>query len=476
MISSIRGRVLVFVLLAQFLATTFAVSLAVWYVHRALWSSVDSELQARAVTLLALVGQADNNPYALDFDGNQASVPSGDIFYIADPRGPVLAGSAAWIPDLTRSRQSASHTWNFQRNGIAYRGKALIEAPILDQENLNVPQLRANLFYAMPVTRARAQIAQATRAAILAGISALLVSALLTWWAVGKGMAPLTEFAARADRIQAACAEFELPPGTLRSAELMPLGRALQSLAARVRAAFNRERQFLSDAAHELKTAVAIQKSTLQLLEQGKPSEAEYREGITRALEDTARTERLVADMLLLSALEHRQNTPDSPGAVRPSSSLEESLQLAVDRLQPLAQMKSVAVDLKICGAHSVIGKEPDLCLLWMNLIENAVQHSPASSRVTVEVGDIDGSCLVRICDHGSGIPGTDLQHVFERFYRSDSSRSRATGGFGLGLSIAKAVVDAVGGSIQIESEPARGTTVQVTLPIAADGASPRTI
>lgn len=475
MISSIRGRVLVFVLLAQFLATTCAVGLAVWYVHRALWASVDSELQARAVSLLALVGQADNNPYALDFDGNQASVPSGDLFYIADPRGPVLAESAAWIPDLNRARQRASHTWNFQRNGVTYRGKALIEAPILDQENLNVPQLRANLFYAMPVTRAQAQIAQATRTAILVGLFALLVSALLTWWAVGKGMASLTELAARADRIQAARAEFDLPPGTLRSAELMPLGRALQSLAARVRAAFDRERQFLSDAAHELKTAVAIQKSTLQLLEQGKPSELEYREGIARALEDTARTERLVADMLLLSALEHRQSSSESPGSNRPSSSLEESLQLAIDRLQPLAQMKSVAIDLKLDGAHSVIGKESDLSLLWMNLIENAIQHSPTSSRVTVEVDRLSSGCRVRICDQGTGIPVTDLPHVFERFYRSDSSRARATGGFGLGLSIAKAVVDAVGGSIQIESEPARGTTVQVTLPSTSDQASPRT-
>lgn len=476
MISSIRGRVLAFALLAQFLATACAVGLAVWYVHRAMWSSVDSELQARAVSLLALVGQADNNPYALDFDGNQTSVPSGDLYYIADPRGPVIAGSSAWVPDQGRTGQNPSKIWLFRQNGITYRAKAIIGTPILDQENLRVPQLHVNLIYAMPVTRTQAQIAHATRTAILVGLFAMLISAFLTWWAVGKGMDPLTELAARADKIQAARAEFDLPPGTLRSAELMPLGRALQSLAARVRAAFDRERQFLSDAAHELKTAVAIQKSTLQLLEQGKPSEAEYREGIARALEDTARTERLVADMLLLSALEHRQNSPESPGSSKPSSSLEESLQLAIDRLQPLAQMKSVAIDFKLDGVHSVIGKESDLSLLWMNLIENAIQHSPVTSRVTVEVNDVDGGCLVRICDQGSGIPDADLLHVFERFYRSDSSRSRATGGFGLGLSIAKAIVDAAGGSVHIESTPPRGTTVQVTLPCDADSTSTRNL
>lgn len=95
MISSIRGRVLVLALLAQFLTTSCAVGLAVWYVRRALWSSVDSELQARAVSLLALVGQADDDPYALDFDADQTKLQSGDLFYIVDPRGRALAGSSS---------------------------------------------------------------------------------------------------------------------------------------------------------------------------------------------------------------------------------------------------------------------------------------------------------------------------------------------------------------------------------------------
>jgi signal transduction histidine kinase len=468
MISSIRGRVLVLAMLAQFLATSCAVGLAVWYVHRALWASMDSELQARAVSLLALVGQADDNPYALDFDANQMTVPGGDLFSVADMHGRAIAGSGSWMPEQNRAVQNSGNTWIFRRDGIAYRGKALIETPILDQENMKVPQLRVNLFYAMPIAQTEAHIAEAVRKAVLVGVLSLLVSGLLTWWAVGRGMAPLIELASRADKIQAARAEFELPPGTLRSAELMPLGRALQSLAARVRAAFDRERQFLSDAAHELKTAVAIQKSTLQLLEQGKASEAEYREGVARALEDTARTERLVRDMLMLSAIEHAQQSPENRDPISLNSTLEQTVHLAVDRLEPLAQMKAVDLDVKLDGTHCVMGKESELCVLWTNLIENAIQHSSPSTRVTVEVGDagVDG-CRVRIVDRGSGIAAADLPHIFERFYRSDSSRARATGGFGLGLSIAKAIVDALHGSIHVESATQHGTRVEVTLPKA---------
>ena len=462
MISSIRGRVIVLALLAQFFATSCAVGVAIWYVRRAIWASVDSELQARAVSLLALVGQDDNNPYALDFDAAQMNVPLEDLYYIADPRGPVLRGSSKWVPDAKNAAANRQSTWNFDYGGIAYRAKALINAPILDQEDMKVPQLRVNLFYAMPVAETESRVKQAARDAVLIGLMALAVSAVLTWWAVGKGMAPLMELAGRADKIEATRAEFELPPGTLRSAELMPLGRALQSLAARVRAAFDRERQFLSDAAHELKTTVAIQKSTLQLLEQGKASEEEYREGIARALEDTARTEKLVADMLLLSAIEHAQQASD--GSMR-SCSLAESLELAIDRLQPLAKMKSVQVLLTRRGAPRVIGRESELSLLWTNLLENAIQHSPIDSNVIVEMADVDNAnCSVRITDSGNGIPAEDLPHVFERFYRSDSSRSRTTGGFGLGLSIAKAVVDGLGGAIRIDSTLQKGTTVEVML------------
>ena len=141
-------------------------------------------------------------------------------------------------------------------------------------------------------------------------------------------MRPLTDFAHQADLIEADGAQFEDPTGTVRSTELVPLARALHSLVSRLQRAFRRERRFLSDAAHELKTAVAIQKSTLQLLEQGKASEEELREGIARALEDTSRTENLVANMLLLASIDYFQRSTGK-GAIDNEAplGLNESLQ-----------------------------------------------------------------------------------------------------------------------------------------------------
>jgi signal transduction histidine kinase len=276
-------------------------------------------------------------------------------------------------------------------------------------------------------------------------------------------MRPLTDFAHRADRIEADGASFEQPIGEVHRAELIPLARALHRLVDRIQAAFQRERRFLSDAAHELKTAVAIQKSTLQLLEQGTLSEREYREGIARALEDTARTERLVADMLLLSSIEEAERAAEEEC---PSASLNDSLLSAIDQLAPIARMKLVSLEVQHGEDTRVCARESELSQLWVNLIENAIQHSPEGSRVVIATEMMDGcQCRIRIEDFGSGIASRDIAHVFERFYRADSSRSRRTGGFGLGLSIAKAVVVKNHGTIAIQSAPMTGTTVEVFLP-----------
>jgi signal transduction histidine kinase len=469
MMRSIRGRVVLLVLAAQLVAALGAVGLSIWYVHRAVWSSVDSELKARMVSVLALVDDDVKSPDGLTFDEDQVNLPKEDLFYIDDVHGAPVAGAPSWLNAAINRGQQEDTTFSFRRKGVIYRARARMNAEILDQENHQIPQLHVNVYYAMPADRAEAQIATATRIAISVGLISLLISFGSTWWAVGKGMRPLTDFAHQADLIEADGAQFEEPAGSVRSTELVPLARALQSLVARLQQAFRRERRFLSDAAHELKTAVTIQKSTLQLLEQGKASEEELHEGIARALEDTSRTESLVANMLLLASIDYSQRSKRNAAVDNESPlRLNESLQHAIDQLVPMAKMKSVSVVFDSSCDLRVRASEYELNQLWINLLENSIQHSPLGGEVKVEIGSIEGSvCCILIADAGSGISIEDLPHVFERFYRSDRSRSRLTGGFGLGLSIAKAVVEKNHGAIQIKSMPQAGTMVEVRLPAA---------
>jgi signal transduction histidine kinase len=107
-----------------------------------------------------------------------------------------------------------------------------------------------------------------------------------------------------------------------------------------------------------------------------------------------------------------------------------------------------------------------DLQLVWINLLENAVRYSPHGATVNVQVGRGDHRARVVVEDQGPGIPAEELPLIFERFHRGDSSRRRETGGFGLGLAIAKALVEAYGGSITPESGVGRGTRMIVDLPL----------
>ncbi|HTD54905.1 MAG TPA: HAMP domain-containing sensor histidine kinase, partial [Silvibacterium sp.] len=229
------------------------------------------------------------------------------------------------------------------------------------------------------------------------------------------------------------------------------------------RQAFEAERRFASDAAHELKTAVAVVRSTIQLLAMKTRSAQEYRNGLDRILEDNQRVEELVSRMLMLARFEER-------AAGDSKAHLGNETAIAVRNLGSYAEWRGVA--LKFTEDSDVkVQMDPDaIQTLVSNLVMNAVQHSSRGSEVRVSVrsnGSGPGTATLEVQDSGTGISAGNLSHVFERFFREDPSRSRETGGAGLGLSICKSIVENAGGSIQIRSEQGMGTTVTALLAIA---------
>jgi signal transduction histidine kinase len=145
--------------------------------------------------------------------------------------------------------------------------------------------------------------------------------------------------------------------------------------------------------------------------------------------------------------------------------SLDESILAACDQLLPMAALHGVELQMHLAGSGLVESEECLLQNLWVTVIENAIHYSPRGAPVAL-TSSCDGRfCTVSIQDYGQGIPPDYLPHIFERFYRVDSSRARDTGGFGLGLSIAKAIVDRHQGTIQITSNVGEGTTVVVVFP-----------
>jgi two-component system phosphate regulon sensor histidine kinase PhoR len=222
-------------------------------------------------------------------------------------------------------------------------------------------------------------------------------------------------------------------------------------------------RDFVANASHELKTPVSTviaSSEALQIaLDRGDGSAT----GFAARIEDSARQlDRMVADLLDLSRLE--KDRPEM-GPVR----LDHLVREEVERIRGEAAAKGLSMDVD-CEDITVMLNHRDVATAVRNVLDNAVRYTPEGGSVSVQVSQDGQDAVITTTDTGEGIPTRDIERVFERFYRVDSARSRATGGTGLGLSIVKHVAESHGGSVSVESELGVGSTFTIRLPADGDG------
>jgi signal transduction histidine kinase len=299
----------------------------------------------------------------------------------------------------------------------------------------------------------------------LAGLIVTLAADLFAVRAVRRALDPLRELAKRADEISSRNWNLRAPVGVRMVTEISPVVEALDAGLARLQAAFRHQRDFTSDAAHELKTSAAIIKSGLQLLLRRPRTQREYEIGLEELLEDCARLEDLLERMLRLARIEQLYENGVRPKSV--SVDLKSTCEAALSHIRTLAEERNVTLDLETSDSISLLADSEDLELIWMNLLENAVNNGPPGSTVKMRVR-LNGNALaqVAVLDSGPGIPPAEIPYIFERFRRGDGSTDRSTCGFGLGLAICKALVDAYGGKIEAMNLPEHGAEFRVDLPL----------
>jgi len=202
---------------------------------------------------------------------------------------------------------------------------------------------------------------------------------------------------------------------------------------------------------------VAVVRSSIQVLAMKNRSAEEYRSGLERVLNDNGRLEDLVSRMLVLARIGERTSEP------RDDVDVGEEIRSALESIASFAEWKGVSIESALDPNLRVRMASGELKVLVSNLVMNAIQHSSHGEQVRVCARlSKPGQMFIKVQDFGTGISAESLPHVFDRFFREDPSRSRETGGAGLGLSICKAIADNAGGKIEIESEKGRGTTVTV--------------
>jgi signal transduction histidine kinase len=318
--------------------------------------------------------------------------------------------------------------------------------------------------YAAPLSPVWKALADATQFLLLSNSLLLVITGIVLFFLLRRGMAPLQSLASQAAGVSSVSWSFRAPPEALAVAELAALARVLEATMSRLGESFNQQRTFVNDAAHELKTAVTIIKSSLQLLDSKPRSIDGYRRGLESCLADCARLEELVQKLLTLARLEQ-----GSAGELTSSgqTNVSETLRAIAAQVDSFATLRSI--DLRLNVKDNIYAGLPheeaeNLC---SNLVMNALQHTGTGGSVTLSAQHLGETVQIEIEDNGEGIDPADLPFVFHRFYRGDRSRARTTGGTGLGLAICKATVDAYGGKIEIRSERGLGTCITVTLPAA---------
>ncbi|MCE5280133.1 MAG: HAMP domain-containing sensor histidine kinase [Planctomycetaceae bacterium] len=291
------------------------------------------------------------------------------------------------------------------------------------------------------------------------GSSLLLAAAVLTAASVWWTMRPIRMTADRLHGVTHRNLGGEHLDHLAVPAELVPFVSAVQGMLARINDGVKAQKRFIADASHELRTPLALAKSTIQTVRMKRRTAEEYDAALDELLTDVDRLNRLVGQLLDLARMD--ENTPPPLQDVEIEPLLQGLPQIrarqdqAADRIvlhiqSPLPPIKAHAAELES---------------LFGNLIDNALKHGPRSGRVTITAGAEPGAILVAVKDEGGQIPADQIGKLFDRFYRPDASRSSATGGCGLGLSIANEIAKRHGGDIQMTSSPSEGTVVSVRLP-----------
>jgi two-component system OmpR family sensor kinase len=293
----------------------------------------------------------------------------------------------------------------------------------------------------------------------------LAVLAAVGLWVVGLGLRPLDSISRTASEIAGGDLTKRVE-GVNEKTEIGRLGRVLNTMLGQIESAFAaREaselqvRRFVADASHELRTPLAAVRAYAELFSRGAATRPDDLERSMRGVKREAeRMSALVDELTLLAHLDEGQ--PLARDEVDLESVVAESVETAraLDPERPI----SLATE-----PVTVTGDRTRLRQLVDNLLANTRAHTPAETPVEVALMRTGDAARLQISDSGPGIGADELPHVFERFYRADLSRTRASGGAGLGLSIVAAVASAHGGSAAVSSEPGRGATFTVTLPAA---------
>ena len=475
---SLRTRLLL-ALLGVVAAGMLVAGAVTWTSLRSfLLERVDQQLRAARVpvtlTLSSTIssGQLPFGPGGPD----QTALPPGTYGQLRDGSGAILNtisfayGQADQptpvLPDPLPG--SAAQTGGPDGQGVVFTAKSTDGATtgfrVLVER---VPTLDRVLIVAIPLAETRQTLARLLGAEIVVSLAVLAALAAAVWLIVKRDLRPLEDMAVTADAIAAGDLSRRVEPAEPRT-EVGRLGLSLNTMLARIEEAFaeraateDKLRRFLADASHELRTPLTSIRGYAEVFERGAKDDPEDLELAMRRIEaESKRMGVMVEELLVLARLGEGRQPERAP------VDLARVVSDAVSDARAAAPER--AIDLDVTEGLEVIGDDAQLRQVVANLLSNALRHTPDDAAIRVHLAADGDAARLEVADDGPGLEADAAAKVFEPFYRADASRTRQTGGAGLGLAIVEAIVEAHGGAVTLRTAPGAGATFTVRLPLAS--------
>jgi heavy metal sensor kinase len=453
--------------LAAWYSVVFACGLAAftvgaWFLMRAsLYHAIDDELSDRVRGVKSFM---DKQISALsvaeirdEFREHSVLGPGGDLFQVCDAEGqwlyrsvplenlnvPILYPRALRTP-LLENRNLNGHVLRFYSQAINVNGKLYtVQVASLMNEGLEaLDRFRLLLILASPVL--------------------LLAATAGGYFLSTRALAPVDAISQAAQRIniENLTARLKVAP---TGDQLQRLTETLNATFARLEAAVRRMKQFTADASHELRAPISLIRTTAEVAVQRDREASEYREALKDILHEAERTSQVVDSLMLFARADAGQEVLELQ-----EIDAREIVRDALEQGEKLARNKGLGFESDAPANPVQIRADADaLRRVFLILIDNAVKYTQPGGKVRLQMAANDGYAIASVSDTGIGISENDLPHVFDRFWRADKVRSRMGGGAGLGLSIARWIVDQHHGALTAESELGKGSTFRVSVPLA---------
>lgn len=448
--SSLRNRIAGYYLGASAIISILLYGLIYGVVHQTVYNHLNDDLNAEVLEVSNGIVILDDqflfaNPDEWDEREHGKIEVNPTFIQIVD----TLGQSIRKTPNLLESELLFHPEWktttlfNTQLDGSAIRQ---IQKPVTNP----VGRILGYLLIAIPLAESALVLYNLKLVLLLTIPVSLLILYLITRGLAGWSIKPLNDVITSAENISRNNLNHRIPIPTHQD-ELHRLATTLNNLLNRLEQAFEREKQFTSDASHELRTPLAVIRGTLEVLIRKPRETAQYEEKIQYCIRETDRMSNLLEQLLLLARFDSGNQTPEVEPVI-----LSGVVNIVLERLADSISEKRLTLHSEFEENIVIQTDREMLDIILVNIMANAIKYSNAGDSLTVTTTQEIHSVRCTISDSGPGMTQSQLDHIFDRFYRTDESRSTNTQG--MGLAIVKKLVDLQGIDLKVESQPGRGT------------------